>query len=88
MTQTSTTATEMDIKDRVVRVLQEFTKASPMGSITTGMLTLLIKPNCTNHEFESLLDSMEEEGMASQCMDVATGWQTLFWSWFAQCFDQ
>ena len=63
MTQTSTTATEMDIKDRVVRVLQEFTKASRMGSITTGMLTLLIKPNCTNHEFESLLDSMEEEGI-------------------------
>lgn len=57
-----TTKTTHETKHKVIRVLEEFTKASPMGSITTGMLSLLIKPKCDQREFENLLESLQNEG--------------------------
>lgn len=51
------------IENKVLRTLQEFTKASPMGSITTGMLNLLIKPTCNTDRFSNILDKMENDGL-------------------------
>lgn len=51
------------IESKVTKVLHEFTKTSPMGSITTGMLQLLVKPDMSPDEFSQLLDSLENEGV-------------------------
>ena len=51
------------IEERVMETMQEFTRTSPMGSVTTGMLNLLVKPNCTSDEFIDLLDHMEHRGL-------------------------
>jgi thiol:disulfide interchange protein len=54
---------ESNIESKVLSTMAEFTKASPMGSITTGMLSLLIKPDCTTAKFAAILDHMEEKGL-------------------------
>jgi len=56
-------STHTKLEQNVIRTMKEFTKSSPMGSITTGMLNLLIKPNCTTEDFIDLLDHMEHKGM-------------------------
>lgn len=50
------------IERKVLKTLYEFTKISPMGSITTGMLHLLIKPHCQNETFIDILEEMENKG--------------------------
>ncbi|MCB0736570.1 MAG: hypothetical protein KDC92_03585 [Bacteroidetes bacterium] len=62
ITTTTTSPNQHETRHKVIRVLQEFTKSSPMGSITTGMLSLLIKPKCGAQEFENLLESLQREG--------------------------
>lgn len=57
------TSTNTKLEQNVIRTMREFTKSSPMGSITTGMLNLLIKPSCTTEDFIDLLDHMEHKGM-------------------------
>ncbi|MBI3143448.1 MAG: hypothetical protein HYZ16_11540 [Bacteroidetes bacterium] len=51
------------IEQRVLRTMTEFTKKSPMGSITTGMLSLIVKPTCGTDEFSELLNHMEHKGL-------------------------
>jgi len=54
---------ESTLERKVLRTMEEFTRTSPMGSVTTGMLNLLIKPNCPNEQFIDLLDHMEHKGL-------------------------
>ncbi|MBI1183677.1 hypothetical protein GC194_05375 [bacterium] len=54
---------ESTIERKVLRTMAEFTRTSPMGSITTGMLNLLIKPDCSTDEFINILDHMEHKGL-------------------------
>ena len=51
------------LEQRVLFTMKEFTRTSPMGSVTTGMLNLLIKPSCPVNEFIDLLDHMEGKGL-------------------------
>jgi len=51
------------LEQNVLRTMREFTKSSPMGSITTGMLNLLIKPGCSTQDFVDLLNHMEHKGL-------------------------
>lgn len=51
------------VRTRIIKVLVEFTRSSPMGSITTGMLNLLVKPSCSTHEFSMILDGMQHDGL-------------------------
>lgn len=51
------------LEQRVLFTMKEFTRTSPMGSVTTGMLNLLIKPTCNSDEFVDLLDHMESKGL-------------------------
>ena len=54
---------ESYLESRILKTMKEFTKTAPMGSITTGMLNLLIKPRCAQGEFSELLNHMEHKGL-------------------------
>ena len=54
---------EGKLETQIIGTISEFTKASPMGSITTGMLSLLIKPECSKAEFTVILEQMENRGL-------------------------
>ncbi|MFY0672702.1 MAG: hypothetical protein JXQ87_04835 [Bacteroidia bacterium] len=54
---------ESKLESRIISTMSEFTKASPMGSITTGMLSLLIKPGCSTADFTEVLNHMEDKGL-------------------------
>ncbi|MFY0672701.1 MAG: hypothetical protein JXQ87_04830 [Bacteroidia bacterium] len=54
---------ESKLENRIISTMSEFTKSSPMGSVTTGMLNLLIKPGCTTAEFVAILDHLEQKGL-------------------------
>ncbi|MGB0430203.1 MAG: hypothetical protein ACPGLV_06990 [Bacteroidia bacterium] len=54
---------ESKLETRILSTMEEFTKTSPMGSITTGMLNLLIKPSCNTKDFIDILNHMEEKGL-------------------------
>ncbi len=54
---------ESKLESKIIHTMEEFTKTSPMGSITTGMLNLLLKPECSTQEFTDILDHMEEKGL-------------------------
>ncbi|MBI1183676.1 hypothetical protein GC194_05370 [bacterium] len=50
------------LEKRVLKTIDDFTKTAPKGSITTGMLYLLLKPELTSQEFKQFLNKMEEKG--------------------------
>ena len=54
---------ESKLEDRILSTMTDFTKSSPMGSVTTGMLNLLIKPGCSTEEFSAILDHLEQKGL-------------------------
>jgi hypothetical protein len=55
--------TESKLENKIINTMSDFTKASPMGSVTTGMLNLLIKPGCSTEEFSAILDHLEQKGL-------------------------
>jgi hypothetical protein len=55
--------TESKLESKIISTMSDFTKASPMGSITTGMLNLLIKPGCSTEEFSAILNHLEQKGL-------------------------
>ena len=52
-----------NLERKVLMTMEEFTRTSPMGSITTGMLNLLIKPKCDSQRFVDILNHMEHKGL-------------------------
>lgn len=54
---------ESNLERKVINTMEQFTRSSPMGSVTTGMLNLLIKPQCETKEFIDLLNHMEHKGL-------------------------
>lgn len=60
---TMTYEEKSSIEEKIIKSMEEFTKTTPMASITTGMLNLLIKPKCTKQEFADILDHMEHKGL-------------------------
>lgn len=56
-------ATQSKLENRIINTMSDLSKASPMESITTGMLSLLSKPGCTKEEFAALLDHLEQKGL-------------------------
>lgn len=51
------------LESKILRTLYDFTKASPQGTITTGMLNLIIKPDCDMNTFIAFLEEMQERDL-------------------------